>query len=288
MSHTIHPIEYPQKYSHSMSFLTPNPTLLESKLSRFTPETTRVVTDFDSTLTADNGKTSWSLFADSGLMPESYVVRRQVLKDRYYPYEIDLSLSETERSGYMRDWWIGHLELLVEYGLHKDILEQVVNHEMKIRTGMDSMLQELEELSIPVLVLSAGITQSIESVLRNQNLLFQEISIASNSLIFNAEGICQGIDTKQIIHVCNKDEWDASENVQETFKARTNILLFGDSLDDIKMIRNEERDSTIAVGFCTSNRVHQREKFLDTFDIVVESNTGDGGVGKFLLERIKS
>ena len=42
-----------------MNFLTPNPDLLESKLSRFTPETTRVVTDFDSTLTSDNEKTSW-------------------------------------------------------------------------------------------------------------------------------------------------------------------------------------------------------------------------------------
>lgn len=170
-----------------MNFLTPNPALLESKLARFTPETMRVVTDFDSTLTADNGKTSWSLFSDSGLMPESYVVRRQALKDQYYPYEIDSSLSEAERSGYMKQWWIGHLELLVEYGLHRNILEQVVNHEMKIRTGMDSMLRGFEELHIPVLILSAGITQSIESVLRNQVLLSSEISIASNSLIFDAE-----------------------------------------------------------------------------------------------------
>lgn len=170
-----------------MPFLTPNLTLLESKLARFTPETTRVVTDFDSTLTADNGKTSWSLFSDSGLMPESYVAHRQALKDRYYPYEIDSSLSEAERSEYMKQWWIDHLELLVEYGLHKDILEQVVNHEMKIRAGMDSMLHGLEELNIPVLILSAGITQSIESVLRNQNLLSSEVSIASNSLIFDTE-----------------------------------------------------------------------------------------------------
>ncbi len=269
-----------------MPFLTPNPTLLESKLARFTPETTRVVTDFDSTLTADNGKTSWSLFADSGLMPAEYVARRQILKDQYYPYEIDSSLSETERSEYMKQWWIAHLELLVEYGVQKNILERVVNYSMQIRVGMDDMLRDLERLSIPVLVLSAGITQSIESVLKKQNHMTPNISIASNSLIFNDEGVCKWIDTEQIIHICNKDEWDASESTQETFKQRTNILLFGDSLDDIKMIRREERDSTIAVWFCTSNRVHQREKFLEIFDIVVESNTDDGGVGKFLLERI--
>lgn len=168
-----------------MPFLTPNPTLLESKLARFSPETTRVVTDFDSTLTTDNGKTSWSLFSDSGLMPNEYVARRQELKDKYYPYETDSSLSELERSGYMRQWWIGHLELLVEYRLHRDILEQVVNHSMQIRSGMSEMLRDMEHLSIPVLILSAGITQSIESVLVKENLLSNNVSIASNSLIFD-------------------------------------------------------------------------------------------------------
>lgn len=271
-----------------MNFLTPNPTLLESKLARFTPETTRVVADFDSTLTVDDGKTSWSLFSDSGLMPADYVARRQALKDKYRPFEMDPSLSEVERSGYMREWWVGHLELLVEYELHKDILEQVVNHEMKIRTGMDGMLRELERLCVPVLVLSAGITQSIESVLRAQDLLSSNVSIASNSLIFNDEWICQGVDMAQIIHVCNKNEWDASGDVQKTFTDRPNILLFGDSLDDIRMIKPEERDSTIAVGFCTSNRTPQRDKFLETFDIIVESDSDDGEVGEFLLERIQS
>ncbi len=271
-----------------MPFLTPNPTLLESKLARFTPETTRVVTDFDSTITTDNGKTSWSLFADSGLMPETYVTRRQALKDKYYPYEIALDITETERNAKMKEWWIGHLDLLVEYWLRKDVLEQVVNNSMQIRDGFDRLLQWLEKFSIPVLVLSAWVTQSIESVLQTKALLTDNISIASNSLTFDATGICQWVNKEHIIHACNKDEWDASEYAQNSFANRTNILLFGDSLDDIKMIRSEERESTVAVGFCTSNRAHQREKFLQVFDIVVESDISDGGVWKFLLERIES
>lgn len=173
-----------------MNFLIPNPILLESKLSKFTPETTRVVTDFDSTITIDNGKTSWSLFANSGLMPAEYVARRQALKDRYYPHEIDATLSESVRREYVRQWWIGHLNLFTEYELRRDILEQVVCHEMKIRTGMDSTLRELAELHVPVLILSAGITESIEAVLRENTLISPTLSIASNSLIFDANGIC--------------------------------------------------------------------------------------------------
>jgi len=41
------------------------------------------------------------------------------------------------------------------------------------------------------------------------------------------------------------------------------------------MVRSEERQNTIAVGFCTSRRAHQREIFLNTFDIVIESDRSD-------------
>lgn len=47
------------------NFTVRSPELLEQKLARFTFDTTRVVADFDGTITSHNGKTSWSLFADS-------------------------------------------------------------------------------------------------------------------------------------------------------------------------------------------------------------------------------
>lgn len=128
-----------------------------------------------------------------------------------------------------------------------------------------------------MLILSAGITQSIEAVLGSEGILYQNISIVSNSLVFDTAGICIGTG-EDIIHVANKDEWDATEEVKKTFTGRQNILLFGDSLDDIKMIESDKRESTVAVGFCTSSRSHQRDQFFDTFDIVVESNDSDLGI----------
>lgn len=209
---------------------------LERKLSRFTPENTRIVTDFDSTVTIDNGKTSWSLFANSGLMPAEYVARRQLLKDEYYPFEIDLRLSDSERRGKMREWWLAHLDLFREFQLKSSILREVVSREMHIRKGMDSLFSVAERNGLPTLILSAGIRQSIEVVLRNNGMLLDSVSIAANSLVFNNEGICTGVDGEHVIHAANKDEWDAPDIIRETFSNRSSILLFGDSLEDVKMI----------------------------------------------------
>jgi 2-hydroxy-3-keto-5-methylthiopentenyl-1-phosphate phosphatase len=99
-------------------------------------------------------------------MPESYSQRRNLLKEQYHPFEIDNTLTSDVRSEYMRTWWMKHLALLSEYKLEKEILEKIVLHEMHIREGFGTGLQTLHELQIPVLILSAGISQSIETVLR--------------------------------------------------------------------------------------------------------------------------
>ncbi len=268
------------------SFIVTDSKSLERKLSRFIPENTRIVTDFDSTVTADNGKTSWSLFAHSWLMPEEYVKRRQALKDRYFPFEIDPDLPDLERREKMREWWLAHLELFREFQLKLSVLKEVVGREMHIRKGMDSLFSGAGRNVLPILILSAGIRQSIEVALRNNGMFSDSVSIAANSLVFDNEGICCWVDGEHIIHAANKDEWDASDTIKETFSNRSNILLFGDSLEDIKMIEPNLRDSTIAVWFCTSNRTHQKSHFLEAFDIVVQSDDEDAGVGEWIMARI--
>ena len=264
------------------------PEALEWKLKNFTKDNTRIVTDFDSTITQHNGKTSWSLFSDSWLMPESYSQRRNALKEQYHPFEIDSMLTDDVRSEYMRIWWMKHLELLREYKLERDILERIVLHEMHIRNGFDRWLRAMHELQIPVLILSAWITQSIETVLRWQWLLSPNITITSNLLRFDEAGICIWVDGSHIIHATNKDDAQISMELQEQWKNRTNIILLWDSLDDIRMIQPHERERTIAIGFNTSNRRHQLSEFYSTFDITIESDTDDNGIIEVLLSKIRN
>lgn len=162
-----------------------NPELLESKLSRFTVGNTRVVTDFDSTLTAENGSNSWSIFSDAALLPPQGLEERRLLREKYYPIEIDHSLPFDVRAGHMRDWWVGALDILRRYGLKKDDLASVAAHKMVLREGFSEFLRETHGLSLPVLVLSAGITQSIESLLAHNGADRPNVSVASNRLTFD-------------------------------------------------------------------------------------------------------
>lgn len=176
--------------------------------------------------------------------------------------------------------------LFVEFGLDLRLLQNVVSREMRIRNGVEQMMKNLSAHTVPFLVLSSGLTESIGTVLRSNHLLSPNVYIASNSLKFNEAGMCTGLLGERIIHPLNKNEWDAPKEIQDTFSSRPNILLFGDSLDDIKMVEREKRDETVAIGFCTSSRSHQRELFDEVFDIVVESDDSDDGVGEWLLEII--
>ena len=106
-------------------------------------------------------------------------------------------------------------------------------------------------------------------------MLGTAVSIAANSLMFDHQGFCSGAHSEMIIHPANKDEWDASESIKSTFTDRPYVLLFGDSLEDLKMIEPAVRETAIAIGFCTKSRIHQKQQFLERFDIVVTSDDTD-------------
>ena len=65
------------------------------------------------------------------------------------------------------------------------------------------------------------------------------------------------------------------------------IILLGDNLQDIKMIKPEERASTLAVGFCHADTREAIGAYSQIFDIVVVSNTSDNGVLEYIQKRIK-
>lgn len=51
-----------------------------------------VVADFDRTITTGSSLTSWSVLADTDLVPEEYSVERHHFYEIYRPIEVDTSL----------------------------------------------------------------------------------------------------------------------------------------------------------------------------------------------------
>ena len=129
--------------------------LLDEKLSRFGPDTMRIVTDFDATLSTYGGPTTWSFFQDISTLPQAYHDEADALLRRYQPYESDTSLDAITHNHLMQEWWRKHLALFQTYGLRREHFNMFDGGKMSLRAGMKEALHTFDKYHIPTLILSA-------------------------------------------------------------------------------------------------------------------------------------
>ncbi len=143
----------------------PSPGEAERKLRSFRVENTRVVTDFDHTMSHPGGPTSWALLRQMQILPPAYHERATAYKDTYQPYENDQTITDEQRHLLMHEWWGLHLGLFKEYGLRKEHIDTIDGTQIDLREGIQEAFSRYNALSIPSLILSAGVAQSIEKAL---------------------------------------------------------------------------------------------------------------------------
>lgn len=134
--------------------------------------------------------------------------------------------------------WDKQFNLMLEYGLTRDIIRQAMHSEDgALRKGNEEFFDILHKNDIPLLILSAsGLGyESVYYCLEHENKLYENIDIISNSFIRDENGKAIGVN-EPIIHSYNKDE-TAVKNfpIYDEIKDRKNILLLGDGLGDAKM-----------------------------------------------------
>ncbi len=261
---------------------------VQQKIASFSSERLQIVSDFDGTITADNWHTSWSLFSKSGLMPAEYIRQRDMYFAQYHPHEIDATLDASVKAGLMREWWLKHLELFETYKLQKIVLTAITEDSSMIafRSGMDGFMKASYEKQIPCIVLSAGVANTIEIFLVRYWALFENVHIIGNRLVFNETGTCSGIDRETVIHTENKDEHDMPKKTQELVRGRTDIVLLGDGLWDVKMVNEISRQNALKIGFLWEKKQASREHFREKYDIVIEDNYDSFGIPEKILECI--
>ncbi|MDD2566231.1 MAG: haloacid dehalogenase-like hydrolase [Candidatus Gracilibacteria bacterium] len=262
---------------------------VEEKITNFRLENLQIVADFDSTITQDNGHTSWSLFSKSGLMSGEYCKERDSYFDFYYPYEIDATLTFEKKDKLMREWWQKHLELFIKYKLNISVIDIIIqdNSFFDFRYGMEEFLELSVIKNIPFIILSAGLTNTINEFLTFWEVNFFNVHVVSNELKFDEEGFCIGINKDVIIHSENKDEHDMPAHIKELVSGKKDIILLGDSLGDVKMIDENLRKNALKIGFISEKKMSSKDKFMDNFDIVIESNDDSFGVPEMILDLIK-
>lgn len=146
--------------------------------------------------------------------------------------------------------------------------------------GAKNFFIKLYNEKVPILILSAGVGNVIIEILKYNNIFFDNIYIDSNFLEF-LDGQIVGISSN-ITHTMNKNSDNLLKRYGNKIKDRENILLFGDVLSDIKMIKEEDLSRTLTVGFLDVKINENLRYYNDTFDIVCTEDTSFNEIMKFL------
>ncbi len=231
-----------------------------------------VVADFDRTITNGNSKTSWSILASSQLVPECYVEERQELFDKYRPIELDEAMDFDKRSSLVREWFYKHIQLFIKYKISEEVFEKAARdlRIMEFRTGAREFLEFLHQKNIPVIIISAGIGNFIESFLKANDAYFDNIYISSNKIIFK-DGVAWGVG-ENIIHSLNKNEVSLPDEIKKKLAGRNKVMLLGDQISDLRMIEEDKHKDVLKIGFYSTRSEVDISDFASKFDVVCLEN----------------
>ncbi|WCJ19173.1 7-methylguanosine phosphate-specific 5'-nucleotidase [Euphorbia peplus] len=288
-------------YDISKLTLVDDPLSLQNKISTIRtagPSKLQVIADFDATLTkyfvnGCRGQSSHGILRQGN--PE-FDAKRQALYEYYHPLEFSPDIPVQEKTKLMEEWWGKTHNLLIEGGLTLDaIKDSVTNSAIAFREGVIELFEFLEERDIPVLIFSAGLADIIEEVLRQKvHRSFKNVKVVSNRMVFDENGRLVSFKGK-LIHSLNKNEHalDMAAPVHEhlgdvsgliddsaSVKKRTNVLLLGDHLGDLRMSDGLDYETRISVGFLNDNVENNLPSYGKAFDVVYLNDAPMWGVVK--------
>ena len=190
---------------------------------------TFVISDFDRTITTQDSTTSWSVINNSDLVDNSYKIDSRTLYNYYRQIELNSNISLEDKKRYMEEWTIKEVELLKKYNIDKSMFYKILSKSNRfiLRPDFKEFYNRISELGIRLYIISGGIYDSIEYILKRDSIPLEKITIISNKLKFDNNQII-GIDGN-IITSCNKDSISLPIGKEE------HGLLFGDIPEDKNM-----------------------------------------------------
>ena len=228
-----------------------------------------VVIDFDRTLTTNESD------ASMGIIPKflggELLAERIKIHDYYRPLELDYTLSKEERSKIMKEWATTSFTLLSKYLNSEETIKNALeNANIGLRKGVKEFLKYMHEKDVPVIIMSAGMGNLIKIFLEKQGVLYDNIILISNFFKFRDNK--SYIDTNNLISPSTKDYSKIPEEIRNELDKKENILLFGDIVEDIKMVEKSKINKTLTVGFLDNNIDSNLEVYNKNFDIVLADN----------------
>jgi 5'-nucleotidase len=267
---------------------------LKKLISKDGVEKLHVLTDFDRTLTTIfvNGKKVPSLISilrNENYLTPDYSGKAKKLYDKYYPIEVDPNIPMEKKKKEMNKWWTAHFDLLIESGLNKKDIQNIVkSKKVKLRNGFSDFNNILRKNNIPLVIMSAcGLgVNAISMFLEEEGELYDNVHIISNLCEWDKNGNVINFK-KPIIHVMNKNETELQDfPFFEKIKNRKNVLLLGDSMGDIEMVDGFDYDNLIKIGFLNDNIEKSLEIYKKNYDILILNNSSMDYVNDLFREII--
>jgi 5'-nucleotidase len=242
-------------------------------------ENLHVVADYDKTLSTAHVKGNprrslVEIIRQFDYLSPAFSKGSYALFNKYHPIEMDPSIPLEEKKFKMLEWWSVHVKWMAECGMSQNVINRIVDEQPAgLRKGLDSFLTLLHKNKVPVLILSAALTDLIEGFLQKEGILFPNVHVVSNKYEFDEKGNVIGYESV-IIHSFNKNEI-AIRNTPyfSQIKNRKNVLLLGDAVEDVGMVEGIEHDCVLKIGFLNEKVDEKREKYTQVYDVVI---TNDG------------
>ena len=204
-----------------------------------------VITDFDATLTAGDSIQCHDLLPCTDLLTPEF--RRDFMP---------LTNWTNDNSINVTSWWDTAHGMMLRHGQPpKYLLPRLVAESgMYLRPGALELLSHLAENRIPLLIVSAGLSDIIEEFLRQQGLLTENVTVCSNRLNYGADSAPKSVEPSPPITSFTKHTaYSASSSFFKTHEQRTSILIMGDNATDVQPAVNVPNADILSVGFLNVN-----------------------------------
>jgi len=275
----------------------PNPESLKQKKQNIKEQGIKkihILADFDRTLTKAivNGErvpSTISCLRNGDYISEDYAKKAHELANKYYPIEIDTQVPFEEKKQKMLEWWEAHFDLLIKSGLNKNHLKRIIKEgKIQFREGVLEFIDFLYEKNIPLIIISSSaLGETIQMFLEKENRFYKNIHIITNFYKWDENENAIEIK-KPIIHVANKEEIVIQKYpFFDIIKNRKNVILLGDNIEDVGMVKGFEYDNLIKIGFLNENIEEALEKYKKNFDAIITNEGNFEFVNKLIREIVK-
>lgn len=269
--------------------LTPNPLTWGTRLHNVIaagPDRMFCVLDFDRTMTTcflEDGSSALASHDILGSIPKITPECKKAMEedgDYYYPIETDPHMSKEEKIPIMEEWYAKTNSHLGSQNIARDdVVNAVIGcGKFRIREGVQEAFQILHDKGIPVIIISAGVGNVIEEVVRqciakpngNVGEVWPNVRVLSNNMLWDADEQFVAF-SDPLIHMFNKSLQDAPSDVRQMLKGRDIGILCGDGVGDLTMAHGVEATDVLKFGFLNEKVCDRLPKYVapNAFDRIV-------------------